>query len=223
MLSVPVTALLATAGGGYAVQESAAPHRLIPVTPGSVRRRVRPDLGGGHLPGPAGDRLPGMSGGLRRAAARRGDQGIPRRRARAARGQRRDLARRAGRGRRPVGVGQDDDADDPRHARAAEQRRGRGRRPRRRQGIRRRARGAARTPDRVRVPGLPPPGVDDRARQRRQRDALHRRPGAERREAAARGARARRASATGWATGRRSCRVASASGWRSRGRSPSGR
>jgi hypothetical protein len=34
VLSVQVTALLATAGGGYTVQEAAAPHRLIPVTPG---------------------------------------------------------------------------------------------------------------------------------------------------------------------------------------------
>jgi multidrug efflux pump subunit AcrA (membrane-fusion protein) len=34
VLSVPVTALIATAGGGYAVQEAASPHRLIPVTPG---------------------------------------------------------------------------------------------------------------------------------------------------------------------------------------------
>lgn len=34
VLSVPVTALLATAGGGYAVQEAVAPHALIPVTPG---------------------------------------------------------------------------------------------------------------------------------------------------------------------------------------------
>ena len=34
VLSVPVTALLATQGGGYAVQEALAPHRLIPVTPG---------------------------------------------------------------------------------------------------------------------------------------------------------------------------------------------
>jgi len=34
VLSVPVTALVATAGGGYAVQTAAAPHRLIPVTPG---------------------------------------------------------------------------------------------------------------------------------------------------------------------------------------------
>ena len=33
-LSVPVSALLATAGGGYAVQEVAAPHRLLPVSPG---------------------------------------------------------------------------------------------------------------------------------------------------------------------------------------------
>jgi hypothetical protein len=31
---VPVTALLATAGGGYAVESAAAPHRLIPVTTG---------------------------------------------------------------------------------------------------------------------------------------------------------------------------------------------
>jgi hypothetical protein len=34
VLSVPVTALLATQGGGYAVQEAAAPHRLLPVSPG---------------------------------------------------------------------------------------------------------------------------------------------------------------------------------------------
>jgi hypothetical protein len=34
VMSVPVTALLATAGGGYAVQEAGSPHRLIPVTPG---------------------------------------------------------------------------------------------------------------------------------------------------------------------------------------------
>ena len=34
VLSVPVTALLATAGGGYALQEAAAPHRLIAVSPG---------------------------------------------------------------------------------------------------------------------------------------------------------------------------------------------
>jgi hypothetical protein len=33
-LSVPVTALLATQGGGYAVQRAAAPHRLLSVTPG---------------------------------------------------------------------------------------------------------------------------------------------------------------------------------------------
>jgi hypothetical protein len=34
VLSVPVTALIATQGGNYAVQEAAAPNSLIPVTPG---------------------------------------------------------------------------------------------------------------------------------------------------------------------------------------------
>jgi hypothetical protein len=34
VLSVPVTALIATAGGRYAVQQAASPHRLFPVTPG---------------------------------------------------------------------------------------------------------------------------------------------------------------------------------------------
>ena len=34
VLSVPVTALLATSGGAYAVEAAAAPHRLIPVTTG---------------------------------------------------------------------------------------------------------------------------------------------------------------------------------------------
>ncbi len=34
VLSVPVTALLAIQGGGYAVAEAASPHHLIPVTPG---------------------------------------------------------------------------------------------------------------------------------------------------------------------------------------------
>jgi hypothetical protein len=34
VLSVPVTALLATAGGRYTVQEAAAPHRLLGVNPG---------------------------------------------------------------------------------------------------------------------------------------------------------------------------------------------
>jgi hypothetical protein len=34
VLSVPVTALLATSGGSYAVEEAAAPHQLLPVTTG---------------------------------------------------------------------------------------------------------------------------------------------------------------------------------------------
>ena len=38
VLSVPVTALLATAGGGYAVQSATPPHNLIPVTPPGMCR-----------------------------------------------------------------------------------------------------------------------------------------------------------------------------------------
>jgi hypothetical protein len=34
VLSVPVTALLAVPGGGYAIQQSASPHKLVPVTTG---------------------------------------------------------------------------------------------------------------------------------------------------------------------------------------------
>jgi hypothetical protein len=34
VLSVPVTALLATGGGNYAVQAAVAPHKLIPVITG---------------------------------------------------------------------------------------------------------------------------------------------------------------------------------------------
>ena len=62
VLSVPVTALLAVSGGNYAVQEAAAPHKLIPVTIGLFAAGYVADLGLGHLPRPAGDRLAGMSG-----------------------------------------------------------------------------------------------------------------------------------------------------------------
>ena len=51
VLSVPVTALLATAGGGYAVQEAAPPHRLIPVTPGLFAAGYVQISGSGVYPG----------------------------------------------------------------------------------------------------------------------------------------------------------------------------
>jgi hypothetical protein len=51
VLSVPVTALLATAGGGYAVQEAAAPHRLIPVTTGLFAAGDVQISGAGIYPG----------------------------------------------------------------------------------------------------------------------------------------------------------------------------
>ena len=61
MLSVPVTALLATGGGNYAVQEATAPHQLIPVTTGLFAAGYVEISGSGIYPGLAGDRLPGMS------------------------------------------------------------------------------------------------------------------------------------------------------------------
>jgi hypothetical protein len=51
VLSVPVTALLATQGGGYAVQEALAPHRLIPVTPGLFAAGYVQISGAGVYPG----------------------------------------------------------------------------------------------------------------------------------------------------------------------------
>ena len=51
VLSVPVTALVATAGGGYAVQKAAAPQRLIPVTPGLFAAGYVQISGAGIYPG----------------------------------------------------------------------------------------------------------------------------------------------------------------------------
>jgi hypothetical protein len=51
VLSVPVSALLATAGGGYAIQEAAPPQRLIPVTPGLFAAGFVQISGAGVIPG----------------------------------------------------------------------------------------------------------------------------------------------------------------------------
>jgi regulator of extracellular matrix RemA (YlzA/DUF370 family) len=51
VLSVPVTALLATAGGGYAVQSAAALHQLIPVTTGLFAAGFVQISGRGIYPG----------------------------------------------------------------------------------------------------------------------------------------------------------------------------
>jgi Putative peptidoglycan binding domain len=51
VLSVPVSALLATAGGGYAIQEAAAPQKLIPVTPGLFAAGYVQISGAGVFPG----------------------------------------------------------------------------------------------------------------------------------------------------------------------------
>jgi Putative peptidoglycan binding domain len=51
VLSVPVTALLATAGGGYAVQETGAPHKLIAVTTGLFAAGYVQISGAGIHPG----------------------------------------------------------------------------------------------------------------------------------------------------------------------------
>jgi len=51
VLSVPVTALLATGGGNYAVQEATAPHTLIPVTTGLFAAGYVEVSGSGIYPG----------------------------------------------------------------------------------------------------------------------------------------------------------------------------
>ncbi len=51
VLSVPVTALLATAGGGYAVQEASAPHTVIPVATGLFAAGYVQISGRGIYPG----------------------------------------------------------------------------------------------------------------------------------------------------------------------------
>ena len=51
VLSVPVTALLATAGGSYAVQAATAPHQLIPVTTGLFAAGYVQISGSGIYPG----------------------------------------------------------------------------------------------------------------------------------------------------------------------------
>ena len=51
VLSVPVTALLATGGGRYAVQAAAAPHKLIPVTTGLFAAGYVQISGAGIYPG----------------------------------------------------------------------------------------------------------------------------------------------------------------------------
>ena len=51
VLSVPVTALLATAGGNYDVQEATAPHHLIPVTTGLFAAGYVQISGPGIYPG----------------------------------------------------------------------------------------------------------------------------------------------------------------------------
>ncbi len=51
VLSVPVTALIATQGGGYAVQEATSPRRLIPVTPGLFAAGYVQISGSGIYPG----------------------------------------------------------------------------------------------------------------------------------------------------------------------------
>jgi hypothetical protein len=51
VLSVPVTALIATQGGGYAVQKATAPHTLVPVTPGLFAAGYVQISGSGIYPG----------------------------------------------------------------------------------------------------------------------------------------------------------------------------
>ena len=51
VLSVPVTALLATSGSTFAVQEASSPHKLIPVTTGLFAAGYVEISGSGIYPG----------------------------------------------------------------------------------------------------------------------------------------------------------------------------
>jgi hypothetical protein len=51
VMSVPVTALVATSGGGYELQQAGSPHRLIPVTPGLFAAGYVQVSGSGLYPG----------------------------------------------------------------------------------------------------------------------------------------------------------------------------
>jgi putative ABC transport system ATP-binding protein len=70
VLSVPVTALVATAGGGYAVQAAAPPHQLIPVTPGLFAAGYVQISGAQIYPGVQGHRLAGMTSATNGVALR---------------------------------------------------------------------------------------------------------------------------------------------------------
>ena len=221
VLAVPVEALLALRGGGYARRARRRGRRADARRrrDRDVRRRLRPgrrarDRARAHAWWCRSDRRPRGAGA--REALRRGRRGL--------RGV--SLAVEAGelaRDRRAVRLGQVDAAARPRHARAAE----RGARPdRRARGVdahRPRARRAARARDRLRLPAVLPPRRDVGARQRRRRAALHRR------AARASGARAPREAlervglAHRLEHGRTSCPAASASASRSPARSSGGR
>ena len=166
VLSVPVTALLATAGGGYAVQSAAGRQQLIPVTTGLFAAGYRADLRAGDLPGSAGDGLAGMTvASSLDAVTKEYPGGVV---------ALRDVSDRGGGGRATgsggaVRLGQDDAVDGDGHARATDTRRRARHGPRRRARVRRRAGRAAGSRARVRVSGVPPAGVDQRGRQRRAR------------------------------------------------------
>jgi hypothetical protein len=51
VLSVPVTALLATSGSAFAVQEATSPHKLLPVTTGLFAAGYVEISGSGIYPG----------------------------------------------------------------------------------------------------------------------------------------------------------------------------
>ncbi len=179
VLTVPVKALLALQGGGFAVE-------LAGLGPGGRGRsralRGRPRRGRGRPPGGRHGGDGPMSAVLELDAVTKTYPGpvdvlhgvsLS------------DRGGRARRGRRAVRLGQVHAAAHHGDAGAGERRRRARGRARRRGDARGRAGGAARAPDRLRLPAVLPPRRDERARQRRDRAALRGRGGAAARRAAA--------------------------------------
>ena len=180
VLALPVNALVALAGGGYAVEEveSTGVHQLVGVSVGMFD-----DAAGTVEVSGSGARCRAARGGacvmttleLDTVTKSYGIRLRPSTRFRASASS--SVAGRAGRDRRTVGLGQVDAAASDGDARAADVRQGLDHRARRCGAVGSRARRGARDANRLRVPAVLPLRALERARERRRRPPLRRRAG----------------------------------------------